>query len=179
MHNNNNMPVKLDLKYAETFDPYTLGIEDVSNYGNYPIQTPLLTVTPPNGYPTTELPFQTEEVNVYDYGDIIHVCGGNCPELPDGNYVFEYSIKPNNKHKVKKNYFRITHALSMFFRLFMESTDECNCEDNRKALDELFEIKMLLEGAVASANMCDVCLAEKKYNIAIRKIKQYGNKCSC
>lgn len=168
---------ELGLKYSETYNPYEIGIEDISDYGNYPIHTPLFTVTPP-GYPKREVAFSTGSVNTYNYDDLIGICGENCPELPDGNYVFEYSIKPNDKKKIKKNYYRVTTALSKYYRLFVTTVNGCSCSD-KQALRNLMEIRMLIEGVVSSANACDLCLAEKLYITAIKKIDSYGKNCGC
>lgn len=168
--------LKINIEVYDTYNPYTIGVKDTSNYSGFPIISPTLIVTPPN-FPQKEIPFTINSHTEYTREDLIgSICGS---KLPDGNYVFEYSIKPHEERKVKKNFFRVTCALFRYFELLNRYLESCDCNANKKELNNLMEIRMLLEGATASANLGDVCGAEIKYDLAINKIKRHEKQKDC
>lgn len=144
----------LQLMNIDTYDSFSLGLADVSQYSpNFVITNPTVEITPP-GYPKIALPFTAQSVNIFRASDLKIVCDDSCSPLPDGVYTITYTVFPASTYSVTKNFLRVNEIVCKLQKLYLATDMECNCPSwylisTKKTLST---IKLLIEGAISSAN---------------------------
>ena len=168
-------PKDLNIVLVDTHNPDTIGIMDLSVYGNKKIVSPTMEITPP-GFPKKVVVFATKEVNIYGSQDL----GINCDHdsgLPDGVYQIKYSIKPNEKFVITKYFMKVSGILSNLYNLFLSQEVDCPC--SKGYTEDISKVKLLIEGAVSAANLCDTKTAQNLYKTANKYLKMIDNECGC
>lgn len=170
--------VFLDILPIDTYSVTTIAFADTSDYGTTLVSNPSFEVTPP-GWNKVNLFFTPSNVNVYNASHFNIACD-NQTALPDGPWTVKYSIYPNAQNFVEKTFFRTELIRCKYSQAFlkMETTCECNGQQHSKLKQQLQNIKLLIEGAVASSNQCDNLAAMDKYKQADRLLGKL-NFCEC
>jgi hypothetical protein len=78
-------------------------------------------------------------------------CGTNSMPLPDGIYVINYSVSPNDKVYVEYNYLRTTQIMNKYYGI-LGQLEMASCEpaaDVKEMLNELRLIKSFIDAAKA------------------------------
>ncbi len=164
----------LDIQLIDTNDVLTLGIVDLSIYphpGN--VTSPSLQITPP-AYPTINVSFTPESINIYNSTHL----NVNCPDkvpLDDGEYTFIYS---QGGQTITKTFFRVTNIKCGYSQAVLKVDTDCCGKQNTEFQRKLQNIKLLIEGCIASSNQCDSLGAYNKYTAA-RKLLSNINTCNC
>ena len=162
---------------AQVVDTKYLMLYDLSVYNeDVPITNPIYKITLPNFN-------QYVEVN-YIPGTLLNVNSNilkltdtldpnALTDIPSGLYLIRQSICPNDKLYYEHKYFNIVPNILELAQLV------CDRYDDKKALEDLFEIKMQLETAKMLA---ETCCKEKQaaalYNLAVRRLNYVGM-CLC
>ena len=162
---------------AQVIDPKYLMLYDLSVYNtDVPVTNAIYRITLPNFN-------QYVEVN-YTPGTLLNVNSnilkltdtldpGALISLPTGLYVIRQSICPNDKLYYEYRYFNIQPDLEYLTQAV------CDKYDDKKALEDLFDIKMQLETAKMLAEGCGKDKqAAALYNVAKKRINYLGL-CSC
>ena len=167
--------LKLDLQLVDTFDTATIGFADISNYNNLVISNPTFEVTAP-GFNKVSVFFTPKQINVFDSADLNIDCSGS--DLPDGVYTVKYSIYPNTNNFIEKQFFRVSKLILKYQNKAVNllSDSYCNCTP-KESQKKLQEIGLLIEGVVASSNICNFDLAYKLYQKADDLLNQLN--CDC
>ncbi len=164
MTNNN-----LDLLLIDTHSASTIGIADISIYATtYTVPTTTqIEITPP-GFAKVTVDFITKNVNIYRALDLGLTCEETCMELPDGIYEVKYTTPAPKAASITKYFLKVDNLLSCYQSAFLKLDLECNCStlENEKNKRELFKIRMLIEGSIASANTCDLVRSRSMYRKA-------------
>lgn len=153
----------LSLEAPDTMNPCQLRLVDTSVYNtDIPVKCPLLEVTVPGfnysvqfGEPNLVAGFMLN-LTACDLELQSEGCGTTQTTLPDGIYVFRYSVSPNDLIFVEYNYLRITQALSMYNSILCE-LDLGTCEPDKKMTDKLSKLhkaKQYLDAAKAAVEVC-------------------------
>lgn len=160
------MNTRLDLNLEVTYSLSTLAIADISFY-NTPAINPSMEITVP-GYSTIGVTFVPGVVNIFNSTILIPSCTDPSVELPDGVYTVTYSVNPNNATSITKNFMRTEIIDCKFMRTFLAIDVQCPCNGHYKGKlkDELRDIKILIDGAIASASECDIVTTELLYSKA-------------
>lgn len=161
----------LELNLFETYSLRSIGFADVSNYQNIPATNPSFEVTPP-GFNKVNVPFTPLNVNIFRSQDLLPGCNPKA-NLPDGIYTIKYSVSPNLENKIEQSFLRTTHINSRLQKAFLGLDCSCNSDNTG-----LLEVKLLIEGAIATANLCDSRGAIKLLNKANDKLTKL-EKCNC
>lgn len=163
----------LNLMLIDTHNPDTIGIVDLSNYGNTVISNPSFEITPP-GFNKVNVLFTPQNVNIFSANDLKLGCGYG-ESLPDGIYKVKYSIRPNDKIFTEKTFMKVSGILCNLYKYLVSLQSSCLCgQSKNKAID----IKLLIEGAVSAANTGDTKLAYELYAQADKSLKRL-NSCKC
>lgn len=157
-----SLPI-LGLSLANINDPSVLSIADISQYSTVPnANTVNMQITAP-GAPTTAVTFTPGAVNVYRCGDLGIVCGlTDCCPLPDGVYSVIYSVPvtvgSTVRETISRNFLRVDDIRCKWKKAFLKIDMSCPCEgkEQDQYKDELRRIELLINGAVATANNCDI-----------------------
>ena len=173
----------LRLSLLDLRDQGSLAIVDASTYATIPSSIDVaLQITPP-GWPTINVPFTPGTVNVYKCADLGIVCAlADCCPLPDGIYTVVYTVGPTTNPpplpSITKTFIKVDQIQCRFMNAFLKVDLECDCssEDQKKYKQELKEIDLLINGAVAAANTCDDLLAYKLYAQADKCINKIYSK---
>lgn len=172
---NNNI---LDLLLIDTYSATTIGLADISIYANTynPPTTTQIEIIPP-GYSKIAVDFNTKTANIYRALDLGITCDETCMDLPDGIYEVIYSTPAPKQASITKYFIKIDRLKNRYMNAFLMIDMECDCstEKNQKLKKELQKVNMLIEGAVASANQCDVISAKSRY----QKAESILNKIKC
>lgn len=174
--------LKLDIFVLQTYNVKTLAVADASVYPDDPpvVTSPSITITPP-GFPSVEIPFTIQDYNLFNsYILGLSVIGVDYP-LPDGIYVFKYSIAPAYENYVEKSFMRIDKIQEKYDSAFMTlDMIECDQAIKAQAKVELSSIYFLIQGAMATANNCAITQSVKLYNKADSLLDRFINKgCGC
>lgn len=177
------------LEAPDTLNTCILRIEDTSVYNeDVDVNCPILQVTVP-GFDYSVVLKEDEDIEpgfrvnltACDLEIQTQNCGSVFNGLPDGIYVIKYSVSPNDVVYVEYNHLRITKALNKYNAILCE-LDVGACEppaDLQKKLRKLFDIKMYLEIAKATV---EVCLEPRKgmqlYSYAVEQLDKMNCK-SC
>lgn len=153
----------LSLENIDTMNPCQLLIMDTSVYNqNAPVQCQLLQITLP-GF-NQAVNFQEDVIEpgfnrVFTACDLevqTANCGTEFNNLPDGIYIYKWSVSPNDQVYAEYNHLRITRALLRYQTLMCE-LDVQACEPTtelKKQLDKLTEIRQFLEAAKIKVEVC-------------------------
>lgn len=151
----------LSLDIPHTNNTQIFRILDTSIYSNdLPVKCGTLSITSP-GF-TVPVMIEVDEnfneiLNACKLGISNQGCEDEMPNLPDGIYVVNYSVSPNNKVYVEYNYLRITQTLNQYYqelcRLEISSCEPSS--DVRAKLKELRLIKSFLDAAKAKVEYCN------------------------
>ncbi len=180
---------KLMLEARDTLNTCILPIEDVSVYNtDVDVNCPILQIT----LPGFEYSVVLREDDGIDTGFNVKLtacdleiqtanCGSVFSGLPDGIYVIKYSVSPNDAVYVEYNHLRITKALNKYNEILCD-IDVSVCDppaDIQKKLRKLWDIKMYLEIAKATV---EICLEPRKgmelYKYAVKQLDKMNCK-SC
>ncbi len=153
----------LNLESFDTLNETILRISDASVYdNNLNVECPILSITLPGfqysvqfddtqiaqgfslNLTACDLEIQTED------------CGNNYKGLPDGIYIFKYSVSPSDVVYVEYNHLRVTKLMIRYQKILCE-LDLAACAPNAetvKKLKLLREIKMYIEAAKAKVDIC-------------------------
>lgn len=175
--------LRLDLLVIPTYNSYSLSIADASTYVTSPplVNSPTIEITPP-GYLTISLPFETEGLTTY-LSSTLGITGpleGLC-NLPDGVWLFKYSVSPQYKNYVEKSFMRTEIIQEKFDRAFMKlDMMECDKAIKKQHQVELNTIYFFIQGSIASANNCSLLEAQRLYDAADKMLDKfiYGE-CGC
>lgn len=173
------MALKLDLNVVETHQLSSIAIADTSFYDNYNISNPSFEVTPP-GFGKINVPFNPKSINVYRANDLGIGCDDDSV-LPDGIYVFKYSIRPNASNFVEKSFLLTRNVTAKLHKKILETTTSCPCDNNYSSkLDRrLSEIKALIEGAHSAHNLCKDREVYELLKRANKLLKSKDLDCEC
>lgn len=173
----------LDITLVESYNNFFLAIGDISTYPtNYTITSPTLEITPP-GFNKISVVFSPKNVNYYKSDQIGITCGeeNECVPLIDGIYTLKYSIHPSDKYFVEKQFMRVNGIRNEYSKAFLK-VDLMDCSSLNKKKDKAYlrNIAILIDGAVAETNNCDVDLAYKYYKKAKQLLDNfYKSECNC
>lgn len=168
----------LDLQLIDTYKLNQIAFADSSQYLSPPTN-PSFEITVP-GYSKINVTFVPGVVNIYN--PVILELGTEDPTvyLPDGIYIVKYSVAPNTTTYVEKSFMRVGYIDSIYKRTFLQIDDSCDCNipKRRELKNQLRDIKLLIDGAVASADNCDVDTANALYRKAYKLINDM-KLCEC
>lgn len=170
----------LDFIVTPTYNVNTIGIADTSTYPTTPanVESPTLEVSIP-GFFTVNIPFVPEELNVLN-SNILGITEDTLSPLPDGLYVFRYSITPSYTNYVEKSIMRVVKLQEKFDEAFMKM-DLSNCKDpiakqRKQTLDTIW---YFIQGAIAAANSCATEEAIKLYKKADKLLYNFVERGEC
>ncbi len=171
------MPVtkpKLDLLFPSTHNLYTIGVIDVSEYPlNYNINYPSIEITVP-GRNREVLQISPKNLTIYNSAMLKITCDDeDLTVLPDGIWEFKYSFAPVYENFVEKKFLKVDLLRQRLENAFLRM--DMNCDIKQKDMDRIQEIGFFIEGAIASANQCDLIDAMKKYKLADKLLKNFIN----
>lgn len=175
--------LKLDILVVPTYNTKTLGIIDTSVYPDAPfvVENPTIEICVP-GFDTVVLPFTINDYNLFTTENLgITPVGEEIKALPDGVYIFKYSIEPNFENFVDKSFMRTDKIQEKFDEAFMKlDMMECDRAIKTQSKVELDSIYYFIQGAIAAANNCAVVQANKLYTKANRMLDAFlHNNCGC
>ena len=161
------MTTNLDLTILDTYSLTSIGIIDLSTYQVSPTNVSM-EITPPGGWNKVNVVFTPRAVNIYNATHFNIDCGLTLPPLPDGVYNMKYSVAPNQTNWVEKSFMRVAQLTAKYERIFLsvDSKCECNGDMRSKLKEQLRNIRLLIDGSVASANQCDILTAMDMYRKA-------------
>lgn len=165
----------LDLLLIDTYSASTIGIADISIYATTytPPTTLQIEITPP-GFAKVTVDFNTKTANIYRSLDLGLTCTETCMDLPDGIYEVKYSTPAPKAATITKFFIKVDRIKNIYMNKFLSIDMECDCstERNQKLKQELQKISMLIEGAIAAANQCDLVTSKSRYQKAELLLKQ-------
>lgn len=172
--------MNLDFLITPTYDTKTISIADISVYDNEPpqVSTPTLEVSIP-GFDVVSLEFIPQEFNVLN-STILGITEEGEDPLPDGIYVFRYSVAPAYENFVEKTIMRVNVLQESFDEAFMK-LDMMQCDQAIKKQEkvELNTIYYFIQGAIAAANNCATDKANELYNKASKMLWNFNNRSVC
>tara|TARA_R100001510_G_scaffold48188_1_gene45823 strand:+ start:1618 stop:2163 length:546 start_codon:yes stop_codon:yes gene_type:complete len=167
----------LSLEVLHTSNPEVFSIKDTSTYAkNLKIDCPELLITVPGfNQPALikasrgfDLTVTACALNVQTTG-----CNSNRAIIPDGLYIIRYQVSPHDKAYVEYNHLRITNIMKQYYDKLCE-LDITPCvptSERKKLLDELSDIRVYIDAAVAKVEYCASPQAGLElYNFAKRKL---------
>jgi len=176
----NDMALILDFLLTPTYSTKTIGITDVSTYPNDPPQVtaPSLEVSIP-GFDTVTIPFVTESLNLLNSTILGITTEGESP-LPDGVYVFRYSVSPAAINYVEKTVMRVDQLQEKFDAAFMKlDMMDANSKLKKQQKISLDTIYYFIQGAIAAANNCATDTAVRLYQKADKLLYDFVERGQC
>lgn len=176
------MAVTLDFLLVPTYSALTISIKDNSDYGTqdppFVILYPTLEISIP-GFDTVSIAFVPNEVNVLN-STILGITDEGTDPLPDGVYVFRYSVTPANVNYVEKTILVVDQLQEKFDAAFMK-LDMLQCDSALKKQQKisLDTIYYFIQGAIASANNCATTEAIKLYQKADKLLYNFTERGQC
>jgi hypothetical protein len=170
----------LDFLVTPTYNTTTIGIADNSVYDNEPptVTSPTLEVSIP-GFNVASIVFVVQDFNVLN-STILGITEAGESPLPDGIYVFRYSVAPANENFVEKTIMRVDVLQEKFDEAFMKlDMMQCDQSIKRQEKTELNTIYYFIQGAIASANNCATDQANQLYIKADKLLYNFNNKSVC
>ena len=178
----------LSLEAPDTMNPCILRIADTSVYNpDAEVICPRLYVTLPGFNSSTEFteadiaPGFSLNLTACDLEIQTEECGTVFNGLPDGIYVLDYSVSPNEFVKVVYNHLRITKALNKYQDVLCE-LDIAACEPTTevlKLLNKARKAKMYLDSAKAKVEFChEPTKGMELYKYAVKLLDSFDCK-SC
>ena len=176
------MALILDFLLTPTYSAKTIAISDTSTYENDPptVNSPTLEVSIP-GFDTTSFAFVPEEVNVLNSTILgITAAGDPTTNLPDGIYVFRYSVTPASVNFVEKTILRVEQLQEKFDNAFIQ-LDMMQCDRGIKKQQKitLDTIYYFIQGAIAAANNCATTEAVRLYQKADKLLYDFTQRGIC
>lgn len=171
----------LDFLVVPTYSTALINIQDISTYDEDPpvVTTPTLVVTIPNGFDPVSIDFVPEEPNILN-STILGITEEGEDPLPDGVYVFRYSVAPASQNFVEKTIMRVDVLQEKFDIAFMKlDMTQCDMAIKRQEKVELNSIYLLIQGAIAAANNCATTEATALYTKADRLLCNFNNRDVC
>lgn len=163
----------LDLQIVDTFDRKSIGLVDISQYEIEPTN-PSMEIEIPTFF-TKNVTFTPSSVNLYTAAELGISCANDY--LPDGLYTFTYSVQPNNINVVTKSFYRIENLKCMYANLVLSLNQSCHGVSTPSYKD-VSKARILMEGAIASANNCDPDTANDLYRTAYKLIQSLQKCCN-
>lgn len=172
----------LDFNIIDTYNSLTIGIADASTYDPIvPIANPSLEITPPGGFSKVTIPFTPMSINIINsnMAGITIACDyDGLYEMPDGIWVFKYSIKPNLTSFVSKYFMRTTLIECKLQSILLKNLlSEGDPIINATQLKSLLDVQLMIEGSIAAANKGDVQTANSIYKKASSVLENLNQKC--
>lgn len=169
----------LDINFHNTHNINTLGIVDTSRYpSNFTIINPTIEITPPS-FDKKNIVFHTNSFNIFNSNTLGLTCG-NCEytPLPDGIWNVKYSVAPAAENFVERSFLRVDSLKAKMEKVFL-STDMTECDGNVKwqKMQEINQMEIYIEAAIAAANKCNNILAMHLYTIANKMINNFLKRC--
>ena len=173
----------LSLEVPTVMNTCIMSILDTSIYSPLmPVSCPTLNVTVPGFNYSTQLTTVQGENTILTACDLqlqTQGCDGTIlSDLPDGVYVFKYSVSPNDITFVEYNHLRISKALNTYNNILC-NLDLAACEPPEKIkqkLEKLQMAKMYLDAAKAKVEFChEPANGMSLYNYAVKLM----NKIEC
>lgn len=168
--------VTLDIDIIDTYNSKTLTVVDISQYPTgLQVKSPRLQVTLPGYENPVILQLSPRQINVYNSHNLKLSAEHSCiVELPDGIYKLKFSIYPHYKNKIEKNIIRVNNLVEKFYSAFInkELSGCCHMDDSY-----LNEVEYYIQGAIATAGLCNDLEAMNLYNRAnsmLEKINCHG-----
>ncbi len=171
----------LDFLFTPTYDVNTIAIADSSTYPNDPpeVDSPTLEVSIP-GFDTVSIPFVPNTTNVLNSTILGITTEGESP-LPDGTWVFRYSVSPAESNFVEKTIFIVDNLQMKFDEAFMRLDMMKNTSTELKKQEKvsLDTIYYFIQGAIAAANNCATDEAVTLYQKADKLLYDFVNRSKC
>ena len=168
--------LKLDIDILRNSSTKRLVVSDESFYGDIIAGGATLEITPP-GWNKVVVGFTPNSANSYTSINMGLSCDDYVP-LPDGIYKLKYSIFPNTTNFVEKTFMKADKLICKYGKVLLNLQLENECPPDKKEMQKMNEIRLLIEGSIAASNSCDNDLAYKLYdkaNCLLDRIKL----CSC
>lgn len=150
----------LSLEVPTVMNSCIIAVNDTSIYSNIvPVTCPTLNVTVPGFTYSNQIevtPGFSLILTACDLQLQTTQCGEQYADLPDGIYIFKYSVSPNEVVYVEYNHLRITKALIRYNKILCE-LDLAACEPSEKTeekMKKLNMIRMYLDAAKAKVEYC-------------------------
>lgn len=148
-----------------------IALVDTSTYVTVPDASHLsLQVTVP-GYPTINVAFTPQNVNIYKAIDLgIPTSNTGCTSLPDGIYNVIYTINPptGNGGMINQNFIKIDQIKCKYQHAYLKINIECACGEHSqdKYIKELKRIKLYIDGSVGACNEGNYVRSQELYSKA-------------
>lgn len=174
------MALTLDFLLTPTYSSKTIAITDISTYPNDPplVDAPSLEVSIP-GFDTTIIPFVPTELNILNSTILGITTEGEDP-LPDGVYIFRYSVTPASINFVEKTILIVDQLQEKFDNAFMAldmlQNDAAIQKQQKISLDT---INYFIQGAIAAANNCATTEAVRLYKKADKLLYNFTQRGEC
>ena len=146
---------QLSLEIPDSNNVKVLRLFDTSTYAeNVQVDCATLRITSPGfNLPIVidVLPSFNLVLNACSLGMQRSGCGESSMALPDGIYVINYSVSPNDKVYVEYNFLRVTQLMNKYYNI-MGQLELASCEpaaDVKESLNELRLIKSFIDAAKA------------------------------
>jgi hypothetical protein len=169
--------LKLDFLIIPTYNSLTMGIADNSVYAENPpiVTTPSLLIKIPGEDPVT-VPFIVDDFLVLDSVKLGFTTAGTFVTLPDGIYTIAYSVVSINNTVIEKTFMRVELIQEKFDKAFLKlELMECDGAIKKQSKIDLDTIYYFIQGAIAAANNCMQCEAEKLYKKADSMLDKFTN----
>lgn len=167
-----NLPL-LDLQLVDLYDVTSIVISDLSTYAVVPSSSELaLQITPPNNYPTVNVTFTPNNVNVYKCVDLGITCSDSgCTPLPDGIYEIIYSIAVpvgSPVSTITRHFIKIDQIKCAYQHAFIAIDMDCHTHQNHtnSYMDQVKRSELYITSCVAESNRGNYVLAWKYYGMA-------------
>lgn len=174
------MALILDFLIPPTYSTKLIAINDISVYENDPpiVDAPSLEVSIP-GFDTIEIPFVPTELNILN-STILGITDSGEDPLPDGVYIFRYSVTPADTSYVEKTIMRVERLQEKFDAAFMK-LDMMTCGETLKKQQKvsLDTIYYFIQGAIAAANNCATDTATQLYMKADKLLYNFSQRGEC
>jgi len=173
------MALILDFLITPTYSTKTISVKDNSTYlVGPPIESPTLEVSIP-GFDTTSITFVPEETNILNSTILGITTEGEDP-LPDGVYIFRYSISPSSVNFVEKTIMRVEQLQEKFDAAFMKlDMMDNNSKLKKQQKVSLDTIYYFIQGAIAAANNCATDTAVRLYKKADKLLYDFTERGEC
>lgn len=172
---------QLDIIMIDTYDVKSIGFADVSSYpSNFTVVNETFEITPP-GFPKINVPITPAAANVYHSDDLgITDPDDEFGSLPDGIYTVKYTINPSLNLSIERSVLRVEAIKCKYYNVFLYLDLDCGCNLTyiNKQKQALRKAKLLIYGAIASANKQDYLTSFKLYDKADKLLNNLS-KCEC
>lgn len=162
--------INIDFQILDTHDPRVILIADTSTWGHLERKPAILEVTLPGDKKYSTSYFKMGSINVWNSSHFNLTCpdeNGNMEliDLPDGVYSLKLKGSPSSYNK-ERYYLRTVLLESQIDRLVLQLGSN-NISNNKKAVELLVDINMLLESAHANLRYSNIATVQS----LIREVK--------